>query len=206
MPKRSIRDTMLQRRRALPVDDVCARSLQVQNQVLSSPEFATARTLALYSPFRHEVQTEVLFRAARAAGKSVVFPRVKGDQLDFVRVSSLDDLLPGSFGVSEPCGTEVVSILAIDLLLLPGLAFDLIGHRLGYGRGFYDRALEGAEKSPLLRAGLAFDFQLIEALPAQGHDIRIDILFTESTVRRFAQSAREQYRKNQPTIKEEAIS
>jgi 5-formyltetrahydrofolate cyclo-ligase len=183
MPKRSIRDELLAHRHHLAVDTCLSRSLAAQQRLLSTPEFAAASAVALYSPVRNEVFTEEIFTVARNAAKTVAYPRVRGLLLEFVEVTERRALVPGAFGILEPGGTQVVPLAALELIVVPGVAFDLAGHRLGYGKGYYDRYLH-ERKGQLV--GLCFDFQLVEKLPAEAHDVRMNMVVTEEQTLRFA--------------------
>lgn len=178
MPKTSIRRDMLARRKSLPAATCLALSFRAQQRLLESPEFAAAGTVALYSAIRNEVFTEAIFAAASKLGKTVVYPRVGAAGLEFVEVSALRDLGPGAFGILEPTGSRTVPLQRLDLVVVPGVAFDFTGHRLGYGKGFYDRVLHGCERRGVL-VGLGFELQLVEALPVQAHDVRMDMIVTE---------------------------
>lgn len=183
MPKRSIRDEMLARRRHLATDTCLGRSLLAQQQLLQTPEFAAATVVGLYSPVRNEVFTEEIFTAARLAGKTVAYPRVRVDQLDFVVVTQRQELVPGAFGILEPGGVKIVPLAALELVVVPGVAFDFAGHRLGYGKGYYDRFLQEGQGCLV---GLCFDFQLVTKLPAEIHDVRMDLLVTDERTLRCA--------------------
>lgn len=183
MPKRSIRDEMLIRRRHLAVDTCLARSLSAQQRLLQTPEFVAATVVGLYSPVRNEVFTEEIFTAARLAGKTVAYPRVRDDLLDFVEVAQRQELVPGAYGILEPGGAKIVPLSALELIVVPGVAFDFHGHRLGYGKGYYDRFLQDERR---YLVGLCFDFQLVMKLPAEVHDVRMDMLVTDERALRFA--------------------
>jgi len=184
MPKRAIRQQSLGRR--LRLDDAELRHLSeaAQRRLLGQEIYASAGLVAIYSPIQNEVATDLVAQAAWRSGRELAYPRVTGEQLEFCLVSEVDQLLPGKFGVLEPSGTEVVATELIDLLLVPGVAFDLRGHRLGYGKGFYDRLLTGPGR-PRLAIGFAFEIQVWPALPRQSHDQTLDQLITEKTIRRF---------------------
>ncbi|PLY00185.1 MAG: 5-formyltetrahydrofolate cyclo-ligase [Desulfuromonas sp.] len=183
MPKVSLRDRLLKQRQSLSLQDCERLSLRAQENLLATPEFAAARRVALYSPIRNEVRTEQLFAAAKRARKQVVFPRMQGDHLEFFPVASLDELRRGTMGVLEPHGGIEVALPDLDLMVLPGVGFDLQGHRLGYGRGFYDRVLGATPRRPLL-VGLGFELQVVEQLPRESHDVQIDLMVSEVHVRR----------------------
>ncbi len=181
MPKRSIRDAILSQRRHLSAELCFAHSLKVQQCVIGTEAFQQAGSLAIYSPVNNEVFTEAIFSAARASSKRVAYPRVRDQDIDFIEVDSRDDLRPGTFGVLEPGPGEVVPLEELDLLIVPGVAFDVEGHRLGYGKGFYDRALHLiANRGRLM--GLCFELQLLPGLPAQPHDVRMDVIVTENRI------------------------
>ncbi|BCA79171.1 5-formyltetrahydrofolate cyclo-ligase [Desulfuromonas sp. AOP6] len=179
MPKHSIRERMLAERRHLAPATCFSRSLLAQRRLLQTPEFQSARTVGLYSPIMNEVFTETLFEVARDQGKQILYPRVGKDLLEFVVVEDRKELVHGRFGVLEPIGQVVLVAADIDFLVIPGLAFDLSGFRLGYGKGCYDRALAQRAGRGVL-AGLCFDFQVLAQLPTELHDIRLDLVLTES--------------------------
>lgn len=182
MPKRSIREEMLARRQHLAADTCLACSLLAQQRLLLTPEFTAASVVGLYCPVRNEVFTEEIFTAARLAGKAVAYPRVRGDQLDFVEVKQREELVPGAYRILEPSGAKIVPLPALEMIVVPGVAFDFTGHRLGYGKGYYDRFLQEG-RGPLV--GLCFDFQLVSKLPAEDHDIRMDLLITDKRMLRL---------------------
>jgi 5-formyltetrahydrofolate cyclo-ligase len=139
--------------------------------VAALPAFARARHVATYAATRGEIDPRAL--AARA---SVIYPRVRGDELDFFTLAA-GDLAAGRFGILEPTGDAIeVAPAAIDLVLVPGVAFARDGHRLGFGRGFYDRFLSRAAHA--LRVGLAHDFQLVDQLPPRTGDEPVDLVLT----------------------------
>jgi len=184
MPKLMLRDRLLQQRQSLPPEVCLEWSLRAQQRLCDTPEFSAAQTLALYCPIRNEVFTERIYAAAREAGKRVIYPRMRGETLEFVRVDTLQALVPGRMGVLEPAAGEAMTPHVLDLMVLPGVGFDQDGHRLGYGRGFYDRYLGSLSRRPLL-AGLGFEAQVVDRLPRDPHDVRLDLLVTEMHVWRF---------------------
>ena len=185
MPKRPIREQLLAQRRHCSAEDCLRLSLLVQARFLDSAAYRQAGSLGLYSPFLNEVQTELVARRCLADGKRLSYPRVKGMTLEFVEVSGLTDLAPGTYGIPEPTGERRVPYPELELLVVPGVAFDLSGYRLGYGKGYYDRAL--ASCLPVLeRVGFAYEFQLVEQLPAAAHDCRLTHLVTEQRMLCFS--------------------
>ena len=179
MEKRIIRKQFLRTRKQLDLSTYSRLSQQAQRQMIGSECFARARTLALYSPINKEVATGQIFVAARELDKRVFYPRVSGDELEFIAVDTAGKLEPGTFGVAEPVDGESISVAGLDLIVVPGVAFDLRGHRLGYGRGFYDRQLAGRSTATVV-VGLCFEIQLCNLLPAEAHDQALDYITTET--------------------------
>jgi 5-formyltetrahydrofolate cyclo-ligase len=185
MPKRSVRNRLLTERKSRPDEACIASSLEIQRRFLQSSWFQHSDCLALYSAIHNEVRTDKIFSQSLDVGKILVYPRVKDDDLEFVEVLDQADLAPGPFGVLEPQGDRLVSTEDLDLIVVPGVAFDRNGHRLGYGRGFYDRALALC-RSDCVKVGFAYDFQLLGSLPVAQHDQKLSVLMTESCVLDFA--------------------
>jgi len=185
MPKRSIRNRYLVERKALSFDRCVESSSKIQQRFLQSDLYRGAMNLVLYSAVHNEVATNAVASHALKERKSLIYPRIKGDELEFVAVQSLSDLSPGVFGILEPRGDTLVPIEQLDLIVVPGVVFDRIGHRLGYGRGYYDRAL-AACRADCLKVGFAYDSQVIESLPAADHDKALSVLITESRMLKFS--------------------
>jgi len=180
MPKRSLRQQILARRRALGHDQWLASSRSAQRRLIALDEFARAACIALYSPAHNETDTSGILEAAFAAGKRVLYPAVCGERMVFRQVEEIRSLTAGSFGILEPCPTGVDHHAdEPDLIVVPGVAFDLHGHRVGYGKGYYDRFLQHPGRTAHL-VGLCHDFQLIDGeIPAQEHDIRMELIVTD---------------------------
>jgi len=180
MPKRALRAATLARRRELTPQQVRAHSLELQRHFLALPEFRRAAVLALYAPIHNEAETAAVASEALSAGKSLLYPAVQGHDIQFRRVGSLSELVPGRFGIPEPAG-EPCNPSDADLIVVPGVAFDVFGRRIGYGKGFYDRALHRLEGSGRL-VGFCYDFQLSEAIVGEPHDVTMDLIVTELRV------------------------
>jgi 5-formyltetrahydrofolate cyclo-ligase len=157
-----------------------------QQQLVSLAEFERASCIALYAPAHNETDTTTVLAEAFAAGKRVLYPAVCGDRMVFRQVEGLECLAEGCFGILEPCPTgDDHQADEPDLIVVPGVAFDLSGHRIGYGKGFYDRFLQHPHRKAHL-VGLCHDFQLIDgAIPAEGHDIRMEVIVTDLRIIRM---------------------
>lgn len=186
MPKRTLRQQILARRRALSHDQWRASSQMAQQKLFSLKEFVQAHCIALYAPAHNETDTAGILAEAFAAGKRVLYPAVCDDRMVFRQVEGLGNLAEGCFGILEPCPTGCDHQAdEPDLIVVPGVAFDLSGHRIGYGKGFYDRFLQHPGRKAHL-VGLCHDFQLIDgAIPAEGHDIRMDLIVTDQRIVRI---------------------
>jgi 5-formyltetrahydrofolate cyclo-ligase len=183
MPKRSLRQQMLARRNAFSHDEWLTSSRLAQQNLLSLEEYQGSACIAIYSPARKETDTADILAAAFRAGKRVLYPAVCGQEMVLRQVDGLASLAEGSFGILEPCPTGVDHAAEeADLIVVPGVAFDLSGHRIGYGKGFYDRFLRHPGRKAHL-VGLCHDFQLIEGcIPAERHDIRMEIIITDRRI------------------------
>jgi 5-formyltetrahydrofolate cyclo-ligase len=176
--KKQLRVIYLERRGNLPAAERASRSEAVRGRLESADFFSSARCLFLYAAIRTEVATSRLADMALQAGRRLGFPRYQKDGgLLFHQVDRLSDLASGAFGVPEPGAGPEISLAEADVVLVPGLAFDRRGYRLGYGGGAYDRALKGVRS---LKVGLAFDFQVSEEdLPAEDFDVPMDYVVTD---------------------------
>jgi 5-formyltetrahydrofolate cyclo-ligase len=162
----------------------------VQQKVVSLPEFSSARTIAGYVAKQDEVQTDQILRMALSMGKRVLVPKTNSStvSLSFHRIGDLGDLRPGTFGILEPAAdAPQVPISQSDLVLIPVVAWDGEGHRVGYGKGYFDRELKSKGKAPGI--GLAFESQRQEVIPPELTDVPLDMIVTEERVIRFRRLA-----------------
>ena len=152
---------------------VCARTVEL-------PMFVAARHLVAYVPSENEVDPGPLAAAARAAGKAIYYPRVGQDRLDFL-CPEPDEWVPGPAGIPEPAAGRPLGPDAVRLcFLVPGVAFDPRGVRLGRGGGWYDRAL--AAHPGAARLGLAYEFQVVPFVPEASWDVRMHVVVTDARV------------------------
>lgn len=182
--KAATRERMKQLRARTPESARRQRAERIAAQLLLLPEYQSASTILLYSPTRGEVELSAIEAHARSVGKRFVYPRVEGDALTLHEIRSRDELSLGAFGILEPnAGAPLVPHDAIELALIPALAVDLYGTRLGWGGGFYDRLLPTLEFA--FRCGLIYDFQLIPESPREAHDCPLNAAVTEDEIVRF---------------------
>lgn len=179
MPKKSLRSDLLARRRAIDHTLWHDASTLAQLRLISLEAFQRAACIALYAPIQQEIDTGLLFSKARSEGKRVLYPLVCGTTLQFREVNAPEQCTPGAFGILEPCRLgEDHTLETADLIVVPGVAFDLQGHRIGFGKGYYDRCLSQLPQHGTL-VGLCHDFQLLEQIPAERHDIRMQHIVTD---------------------------
>ncbi len=133
-----------------------------------------------FASFRSEVETGPMIRRALASGKRIILPKVAGKELFLFEIRDFDkDVSSGAWGISEPRGTARVRLDDIDIIIVPGAAFDRQGNRIGYGAGFYDRLLAEFKKPTI---AIAFEEQIVPALPADPHDVPMKKIVTEKRV------------------------
>ncbi len=171
--KAALRKQIRQTREALSAAEVETASRAICRQLAALDSVRQAQTIALYAPVRGEVDVTSLLSGA----PTCAFPRIDGDELAFHLVRAMSELEPAPFGLREP-HPAAPRTHAIDVVVVPALGFDRRGHRLGYGRGYYDRAL--SRMSPALRVGVCHEFQLIDQVPNVAQDEPVDLIITPS--------------------------
>jgi 5-formyltetrahydrofolate cyclo-ligase len=173
-------------RQAIPDAERTRSSRLVIGRLLSVPELAGRGTVAAFAPLGTEVAVEGALATLIARGWRLALPRVEGDDVALGRVRSLDALVPGWRGVREPApDADPVDPGELDVAIVPGLAFDRRGARLGYGGGHLDRLLARRRPGAPVIA-VAFGVQLVDRVPVEAHDVRIDVIVTEDEVIRPA--------------------
>jgi 5-formyltetrahydrofolate cyclo-ligase len=185
--KEFLREQIRRKRQKLSREEVEEKSKSIKEKLFSLPEFQSARTVAFYVAMKksNEVETEEMIKECLKLGKRVLVPitDLVEDKIVFSEIKSFDDLLPSTFEILEPV-PELRKILpheAIRLIVVPGIVFDLHGHRIGYGLGFYDKMLPQLTKY-VSRIGLAFELQVVEKIPNEIHDAKLNKIITEERV------------------------
>ncbi|MCF8161012.1 MAG: 5-formyltetrahydrofolate cyclo-ligase [Polaromonas sp.] len=187
LAKDNARALVLAKRNAMAAGLRDRHSREIVGRIVAMEEFQRARLVMAYCSFGSELATASFMTRVHQSGKTLVLPRINRQTncLDLYAVGNLEeDLVEGMWGIREPeprtCSP--VSAQALDFVLVPGLAFDFGGGRLGYGRGYYDKLLKSCLDSgarPCIVAG-AFDLQLSERVPKEAHDVLVHAVLTES--------------------------
>jgi len=139
--------------------------------------YKKAKTVALYYPVRGEADLLILMNDP---DKIFVFPKVQGEDLVFYPARSRDDFVKGRFGIPEPCSDEAVPVHDIDVIVVPGVCFDMNNKRLGYGRGYYDRLIQASPETFTL--GVCFDKCCMERLPVDSWDMSVNCVVTQTSI------------------------
>ena len=189
--RQALRSQAKKKRDALSAAQRARASAVICAQLCALPETAAAQSLFVYCAFRSEVDTAPLWPLLQGQGKVLCVPLTLPENREMLPLvlDNRADLRPGAFGIPAPPYQKELIFPAdrLDMVILPGLLFDRAGNRLGYGGGFYDRFL-AHRASQALRVGLGFACQLADEpvrLPAEPHDMRLDILITDQETLRF---------------------
>ncbi len=192
MFKVELRKGLRDRRRQLAAAQVMRGSREVCARLLTVPEVVAAPVIALYLAFAGEVDLNELYKSSEQQGKDILLPRYNAvmRSYEMVKIANLEqDTDAGAFGIREPrqCLPPYAasSLHRADLVwIVPGVAFDLAGNRLGQGAGYYDRLLKSANG---LKIGVAYDWQILDQLPREPHDVPMDVVVSDRRILRFSQ-------------------
>ena len=180
--KSLLRKEVLHKRNSMSHFEISTKSKLIQQKLIESPVFNQSKSIGLYLAIGSEVQTREIINYALDLGKTVLLPRIMSNDLRFYVVDQKDfkknSFDVNRFGIKEP-NIDNKPADFIDLLIIPGIVFDMYGFRIGYGYGYYDKYLTINKYSKSI--GLAYDFQFIKKpIPILPHDRKIDVLITES--------------------------
>src|SRR5688500_11027679 len=183
--KRAIREESHARRHAQPDKDEVSRAIVAR--FMSLPEYAAAETVMFYVDVRSEVRTRNDLASALTTGKRIVVPYCVDGELELFHLEDMAELQIGMYKILEPqaelraVAAKRVEVEQLDLIMVPGVAFDRRGGRMGHGKGYYDKLLEHARPDTPLVA-LAFECQMFPEVPVAEHDIFMDKIITEAAV------------------------
>jgi 5-formyltetrahydrofolate cyclo-ligase len=184
--KKLLRAQVLSRRDLLSAAQRAAASRDITGQLQALPAYRQARSVLAYMGFGSEVDTTTFVEQVLHDGKLLALPRIDRAtrSLQLHRIHRLDQLVAGVWGIREPdADANPLSMAEIDFVLMPGVAFDRRGGRLGYGAGFYDRLLADGPSIPRAqRVAAAFDVQIVDEVPCDAHDQRLDVIISENRI------------------------
>lgn len=172
MDKKELRRTIRERKRAMTEEEILQRSARLGQLFAQSDAYKAAKTIYGYLPYNQEVRTVPMLEQALRDGKKVAVPKVYGEEMKFLYLDDLTRVAKGYAGIPEPIADGPVADDETALVLMPGLAFDPEGHRIGYGGGFYDKFLAAEPDHPTL--ALCYEFQMLPKLDTEEHDIPVD--------------------------------
>lgn len=172
MDKASLRKAIREQKRAMTVQQIEDASLRLKTQFLACDQYRAASSIYGYLPYNQEVRTIPILEQAILDGKRVAVPKVYGDEMKFIWIEDFTQLSTGYAGIPEPIADGPVADDPNALVLMPGLAFDAYGHRIGYGGGFYDHFLEKEPNHPTI--ALCYDFQMLDFVQTEPFDINVD--------------------------------
>ena len=181
MDKNELRLEMRRKRRLLSPEEISLMSGDIARRLFETEEFKSARTVMVYISAFREVETKDIIRELLRLSKKVIVPVTDTENDDIIPayIDGPDRLSPGAYGIPEPVSINRADENDIDLIILPGLAFDSEGTRLGFGRGCFDRLLS---RTAAKKIGLCYDFQLTDSVPHEEHDIPMDAVITERRI------------------------
>jgi 5-formyltetrahydrofolate cyclo-ligase len=172
MDKKELRRSIREQKRAMTEEHIVTASEKLGQLFAATEAYRNAKTIYGYLPYNQEVRTVPMLQRAIDDGKKVAVPKVFGDEMKFIYLDDLTAVEKGYAGIPEPVADGPVADDKEALVLMPGLAFDPQGHRIGYGGGFYDKFLAREGNHPTL--ALCYDFQMVEHLETEEFDIPVD--------------------------------
>lgn len=180
MNKRNIRSLISEKRDNIPKNEKDFLDKKIINIFTNLEEFIVSKNICIYVNYKSEINTQKIIKIALENNKNIYAPRIKKNrEMEFIKIKSLDDLEKNKMGILEPKLSLKESVEKIDINILPGLAFDLEGGRIGYGGGYYDRYFYGKE---CLNISLCYEIQIIDRVPMESHDIKYDYLISEERI------------------------
>ena len=179
MKKSELRSLYKEKRRNMSYVVVAEKSERVQNAFLESNFYKNAEQIMLYMPIENEVDTQGIIARAKRDGKRLVFPKTDAKTYEITPVlwDGKSDFKKETFSVSVPENTTLADMKKTDIVIVPGVAFDKSGGRIGFGKGCYDRLLSGFSGT---KVGFCYDLQLAEEIPGDCHDVKMDFLVSEN--------------------------
>lgn len=179
--KDKIRKELIKKRMNIPKNEVLEKSNKIKNRLFELDEFKQSSVVLFYVSYGNEVYTHDVIKECLKNKKNIIVPisNIEKRSLILSELRNWNDLEPGSYGILEPKKDKIkeTPIESIDIIIVPGVGFDELGCRIGHGLGYYDNLLRKSINATHI--GLAFDFQIVEKVPIESHDVPVDIILTE---------------------------
>lgn len=179
--KKTLREQFLRTRKELSESEVKKKSQQIQHRLFSVPWYQSSQNILFYVSYDNEVNTHEMIKDSMRSGKTILVPKIdtRRKTICISRLLRWNELSPGSYSILEPredCVRDT-PISSVELLIVPGVIFDVQGHRIGHGMGFYDRLLKQTSNAHSI--GLAFESQIMQSIPVEEHDEKVELIVTE---------------------------
>lgn len=172
MDKKALRSKIREKKRGMTEEQIVAASQRLKELFCAHPLYQNAKTIYGYLSYNQEVRTIPMLEQALRDGKRIAVPKVFGEEMKFIYLDDLSKIEKGYCGIPEPVSDGPVADDSTALVLMPGLAFDTQGHRIGYGGGFYDKFLAAEPSHPTI--ALCYDFQMVDHLETEEFDVPVD--------------------------------
>ena len=184
--KQTLKSEISEKRKALSKEEIKEKSSKIKENLYSLEEFKKAKNILFYVSFNDEVDTHEIIKELLAnKEKNIIVPYVVKNNpiLQLSEIKNFNELEPKTWGILEPKDEFIrkFDIENVDLVIIPGIVFDQNGHRIGYGYGYYDRFLKKLDKN-VVKIGFGFEFQIVDKIPEEKHDVPVDIMVNEKRV------------------------
>ena len=178
--KNQIKESILEKRNLLTNEEISEKSRRIEDNLFNLSQFKKSKIVMFFASFSAEVNTHGMIKKSLKE-KIVAVPKVVQHEIEPSLIIDFDSLVKsGKFGILEPIEVMKIAYKNIDLVLVPGAAFDKKGHRIGYGFGYYDKFLKKVPKA--VKIGLCYDFQVVDKIPKEEHDVPVDYIVTEERI------------------------
>ena len=177
--KNQLKESVLEKRNSLTNEEILENSNKIESRLFCLEVYRKAKVIMFFASFNNEVFTHEMIKKSLKS-KTVIVPKVLHHEIEPSLIIDFDNLISGKFGIPEPIELMKIAYKNIDLVLVPGIVFEKEGNRIGYGFGYYDKFLRKVPKA--VKIGLAFDFQIVDKIPNEKHDVPVDFIVTEKRV------------------------
>ena len=182
--KQDLRKMIREKRKHISQEFIKSNSQKIKTRLFLTDEYIKAVTILIYVSYDAEVSTHEMIKESIIDGKTMIVPKslLRSNSLLLSHLKEWDELEPGAYNILEPKSEFIreVNEDILDLVIVPGVAFDCFGNRLGHGKGYYDRLLKKIHNIPII--GLAFEFQILNMIETEEHDEKIDLIITEERI------------------------